>query len=61
VNGETKNNLIEGKGFEIDHVCYEWFCRVCAKNLPISGPLILKKAIEIAKTLGRTNFEGSNG
>ncbi|CAI6373801.1 unnamed protein product [Macrosiphum euphorbiae] len=61
VNGETKKNFIEGKGFEIDHVCYEWFCRVRAKNLPISGPLIQQKAIEIAKTLGRTNFKASNG
>ncbi|XP_008178777.1 tigger transposable element-derived protein 6-like [Acyrthosiphon pisum] len=47
------------KGFEIDHVCYEWFYRVRAKNLPISG--IQEKAIEIAKTLGRTNFKASNG
>ncbi|CAI6361843.1 unnamed protein product [Macrosiphum euphorbiae] len=39
VNGETKKNFIEGKGFEIDH----------------------PKALEIAKTLGRTNFKASNG
>lgn len=61
LNGEIKKNFIKGKGFEIDHVCYEWFCQVCAKNLPISGTLIQQKAVEIAEDLGETNFKASNG
>lgn len=60
-NGETKKNFIKGKGFEIDHVCFERFCRVRAKNLPISGPLEQEKAVEIAETSGETNFKASNG
>lgn len=54
-------NFIKGKGFKIDRLCYEWFCRVRDKNLLISSPLTQKKAGEIAENLGEINFKASIG
>ncbi|VVC42393.1 Homeobox domain-like,HTH CenpB-type DNA-binding domain [Cinara cedri] len=54
-------NFTKGKGFGMDRVYNEWFYRVRAKILPISGSLIHQTAVEMAKNLGKNNFKTSNG
>lgn len=45
----------------INDVVYNWFCAARAKNIPISGPLIQRKAIEVSQELKIENFKASNG
>ena len=40
---------------------FEWFCRACSNNLPVSGPLISEKALAIFKELGLHDFKASVG
>ncbi|XP_063244145.1 tigger transposable element-derived protein 6-like [Bacillus rossius redtenbacheri] len=39
----------------------EWFGQLRAQNLPVSGPMMLKKADELSLKLGIENFKCSNG
>lgn len=45
----------------IDEVVYKWFSQMRAKNMPISGPLIQEKALEVAEVHNIGNFSASNG
>lgn len=33
----------------INEVVYEWFCAARAKNIPISGPILKEKALQVSK------------
>ena len=46
---------------EIDKIVWEWFTRARAKNIPVSGKLIQKRALMYAAELGHTSFTASNG
>ncbi|XP_028141166.1 uncharacterized protein LOC114335182 [Diabrotica virgifera virgifera] len=48
---------------DIDSAVYEWFCAVSNQNIPVTGPMIQAKAMEVAKTLEYSNddFKASNG
>ncbi|KAJ8891887.1 hypothetical protein PR048_004443 [Dryococelus australis] len=41
----------------VDKLTYEWFCRARSNNIPLSGPLIREKALEIAKETGFVYFK----
>jgi IS30 family transposase len=36
---------------ELNDLIYEWFCVARSKNLPISGPLLKEKSLELAMSL----------
>ena len=40
---------------------YEWYTLVCSKNIYPGGPQIAEKGRQIAATLGKAGFTGSNG
>lgn len=48
---------------DIDTLCYRWFHRIRALNLPVSGPLLQEKARGFAEGLGISSdrFKASNG
>ncbi|XP_017487693.1 PREDICTED: tigger transposable element-derived protein 3-like [Rhagoletis zephyria] len=60
-NLNTKRRFIGSNGSQIDKLCLNWFAQVRNKRIPISGPIIKAKALEIAQQLGVTNFNASDG
>lgn len=60
VNSRAKR-LRTAKHEDIESRLLTWFNHMRAENIPLSGPLIKEKALEIAENLGITDFECSNG
>lgn len=60
-NIHTQKSFPKTIGLDIDNLTYEWFCRARAAKIPMSGPLIREKALEVAKSLGATDFKASVG
>lgn len=48
-------------GAHIDKMVFEWFCQIRANKRPVSGPILQRKAKEVAEGLGLLNFKASNG
>ena len=46
---------------DIDNATWLWFKRARALNMPVSGPYIQQKALELAKRYDQANFKASNG
>ena len=61
LNPETKQMRPNCKFEDINEKIFAWFQGARARNIPISGPVIQAKALEIAKSLGNAEFKGSNG
>lgn len=61
VNANQKRKFPKTDGLAIDQIVYEWFCKARNKNVPISGPLIKEKALEVSENLKICDFKASNG
>ena len=61
LNPKTKQIRSNCKFEDINEKIFAWFQGTRARNIPISGPVILAMALEIAKSLGNAEFKGSNG
>ncbi|CAF3004919.1 unnamed protein product [Rotaria sp. Silwood2] len=61
-NKGIKRKLKNGNGRQIDEILFEWFTAQRAKNIPISGPLLQEKALQIAEELDISSgeFKASN-
>lgn len=46
---------------DLNKALSEWFHKVRARNIPVSGPLLQEKAQYFAEQLGHENFKASNG
>eukprot|EP00057_Strongylocentrotus_purpuratus_P009321 XP_011663795.1 PREDICTED: tigger transposable element-derived protein 4-like [Strongylocentrotus purpuratus] len=46
---------------EMNDLLYEWYKDSTARMFPVSGPLLQRKALEIAKQLDNHDFKASNG
>ena len=46
---------------DVDGALLSWFMDAKKRNLPISGPILSAKALEIAAELGHHEFKSSNG
>ncbi|CAG2205244.1 unnamed protein product [Mytilus edulis] len=49
------------KFFDINDIVWKWFNTARAKGIPISGPIIQEKALQIADELTIPDFKASNG
>ncbi|XP_065218086.1 tigger transposable element-derived protein 6-like [Planococcus citri] len=59
---ESKRKKIRcGKHDELEKILLDWFTQARAMNIPIDGPLLKSKGLEIAKKLGIDNFNASDG
>ena len=62
-----EHHVLTGRGFEgeiyadVEAALLKWFHGVRAKNIPISGALLREKSKDLAKLLGKENFQPSNG
>ncbi|XP_037931315.1 uncharacterized protein LOC119666109 [Teleopsis dalmanni] len=61
VNVHQKRSFLKEAGSEIDKMCFDWFAKARIQKIPLSGPIVKAKAIEIAIKLGISNFNASNG
>ncbi|GBM76084.1 Tigger transposable element-derived protein 6 [Araneus ventricosus] len=46
---------------DVDEAVLKWIHTMRDKNVPITGPFIIEKALHFAKALGYDEFRGSNG
>ncbi|GBN18042.1 Tigger transposable element-derived protein 4 [Araneus ventricosus] len=46
---------------DVYEIVLKWIHTMRDKNVPISGPFIIEKALQFAKALGYDEFQGSNG
>ncbi|GBM31694.1 Tigger transposable element-derived protein 6 [Araneus ventricosus] len=46
---------------DVDEAVLKWIHTMRDKNVPISGPFIIEKALQFAKALGYDEFRGGNG
>ena len=61
VNPKSKQMIRNRKFEEIFEKTLAWFQAARARNIPISGPVIQTKALEVAKFLENAEFKLSNG
>jgi hypothetical protein len=62
-NKGIKRKLKNDSSKHIDEILFGWFTAQRAKHIPISGPLLQEKALQIAEELGLApdEFKASNG
>jgi hypothetical protein len=45
----------------IDERVYKWFANAHCRNIPVSGPILRTKALQVVASIGLNNFRASNG
>ncbi len=46
---------------DANEALYKWYMAACYKNIYLAGPQLIEKAKQIADSLGKPEFKGSNG
>lgn len=57
----SKRKFPKSDGEIIDIVIFQWYLHARVNYLPISGPLLKEKALELASEVGLNDFKASNG
>jgi len=52
---------VNGNGKVIDERVYEWFTNARCRNIPVFGPILQTKALQVAANIGLNDFRASNG
>ena len=59
---EPKRKKLRASDYEdVDRALLQWFTDARKRDLPVSGPMLSAKALEIAAELGHHEFKSSNG
>ena len=57
-----RKSISTSADMKLDTSVYEWFKERRSRGIPVSGPLLCKKAIEMHKSMyGESDFKASNG
>jgi len=59
-NPDRKRKRV-GKSEDIEEALVRWFSQARSRQLPVSGPLLMEKADQLAHGLGITDFKATNG
>jgi len=52
---------VSGNNKVIDERVYEWFANAHCRNIPVSGPILQTKALQVVANIGLNDFKASNG
>jgi len=52
---------VNDNGKVIDERIYKWFANARCRNIPIFGPILQTKALQVATSIGLNDFRASNG
>lgn len=58
---KSKRKFPKSDGEIIDIVIFQWYLHARINKLPISGPVLKEKALELASKVGLNDFKASNG
>ncbi|XP_072179839.1 uncharacterized protein [Diadema setosum] len=58
---DRKRKLRRTRNEEVNVRVYEWFKEAGNRMIPVNGPALQQKALEVAQELGIEGFKGSNG
>lgn len=59
--GTGRKKVRSAKYEEMEAIVKTWFIQARSSNIPVSGPILQEKALQVAKTLGITDFTASTG
>ncbi|KAK4303676.1 hypothetical protein Pmani_024331 [Petrolisthes manimaculis] len=59
--GAKRRFVYSSANHEVNHNTWEWFIRMRAQNLSVTGPMIQQQALSYATDLGMVDFKASNG
>jgi len=57
----SHKRLARINGKVINERVYEWFANVRCRNIPVFGPILEIKALQMAASIGLNDFKASNG
>lgn len=57
----SQKKIRAAKFEDVDKAVFKWFQEVRSRNIPINGPLIREKALELSKLYGHNEFQASVG
>jgi hypothetical protein len=58
---QKRHAQVSGNGKVIDERVYEWFANAHCRNIPVSGPILQTKALQVVASIGLNDFKASNG
>ncbi len=58
---QKRPTRVSDNGKVINERVYEWFANACYRNIPVSGPILQTKALQVVASIGLNNFKASNG
>ena len=58
---DKRKRFNSGKFGDLNELIYNYFVQTRAKNVPLSGPIIQEKTLNIAEELNISDFKASNG
>jgi hypothetical protein len=57
----TRKRKRTGKDADVEEALKQWFTNVRSKDARVDGPLLMAKAEDLAKRMGKENFSATNG